>query len=143
VFDYDGPIGDGECKLVIKQVMAFKLGVNYVGAGLSFRQACACLKGTSERTGLKRISGLRKQDVCRFVRAVVGITPQNMSDLVRSNECWSFSIAFDGATAQDRSLLNVRLRQLVAVASRTCTFWLYRCGSLTPAWAWPSSFIRL
>jgi hypothetical protein len=99
-----------------------------------------CLTTTDQ---LKRISGLRKQDVCRFVRAVVGITPQNMSDLVRSNECWSFSIAFDGATAQDRSLLNVRLRQLVAVASRTCTFWLYRCGSLTPAWAWPSSFIRL
>jgi hypothetical protein len=36
-----------------------------------------------------------------------------MSDLVRSNECWSFSIAFDVATIQGRSLLDVRLRLLV------------------------------
>jgi hypothetical protein len=113
VADYDGPIGDGERKLVIKKVMAFELVVVYSGAGLSFRQACACLKATSERTGLKRISGLREQDVCRFVRTVVGITLQKMSDLVRSNECWSFSIAFDGATVQSRSLLDVRLRLLV------------------------------
>jgi hypothetical protein len=113
VADYDGPIGDGEPKLVRKTVMAFELVVDYVGAGLSFCQACACLKAMSERTGLKMISGLHEQDVCRFVWAVVGIPLQKMSDLVRSNECWSFSIAFDGATVQGRSLLGVRLRLLV------------------------------
>jgi hypothetical protein len=55
---------------------------------------------------------LREQGVCRFVRAVVGIALQKMSDLVRSNECWSFSIAFDGAAVQGRSLLDIRLRLL-------------------------------
>jgi hypothetical protein len=74
VADYDGPIRDGERKLVMKKVMAFELVVDYVGAGLSCSKACACFKATRERTGLKRISGLREQDVCRFVRAVVGIT---------------------------------------------------------------------
>jgi hypothetical protein len=34
VADYDGPIGDGESKLVRKKVMAFELVVDYVGAGL-------------------------------------------------------------------------------------------------------------
>jgi hypothetical protein len=87
VADYDGPIGDKERKLVVKKVVAFELVVDYVGAGLSFRQACACLKATSERAGLKRIPGLREQDVCRFERAVVGITLEKMSDLFRSNEC--------------------------------------------------------
>jgi hypothetical protein len=67
--------------------MAFELVVDYVGAGLSVRQACVCLKATSERAGLKRIPGLREQDVCRFERAVAGITLQKMSDLFRSNEC--------------------------------------------------------
>jgi hypothetical protein len=56
---------------------------------------------------------LREQDVCRFVLAVDGNTLQKMSDLVRSNECWSFSIAFDDATVQGRSLLDVGLRLLV------------------------------
>jgi hypothetical protein len=48
VADYDGLIGDGERKLVNKRVVAFDLVVDYVGAGLSFRQAYACLKATSE-----------------------------------------------------------------------------------------------
>jgi hypothetical protein len=108
VTDYDGPRGDREVKVTIKKVMAFALVVDFVGAGLSFRQACACLKATSERAGPKKISGLREQDVCRFVRAVVGITLQKISDLLCSKECWSFFIAFDGATAQGRSLLDVR-----------------------------------
>jgi hypothetical protein len=67
----------------------------------------------SERTGLKMTLGLHEQDVCRLAWAVVGITLQKMSDLVRSNECWSFSISFDGATVQGRSLLGVRLLLLV------------------------------
>jgi hypothetical protein len=111
--DNDGASGERERKVTIKKVMAFALVVDYVGAGLSFRQACACLKATSDRTGLKKISGLREQDVCMLVRAVVGINLQKMSDLLRSKNCWSFSIAFDGATVQCRSLLDVRVRLLV------------------------------
>jgi hypothetical protein len=111
--DDEGPRGNGERKVTIKKFMAFALVVDYVSSGLSFRQACAFLKSKSERTGLKKISGLRDQDVCRFVRAI-GISLQKMSDLLRSKECWSFSIAFNGdTTVQDRSFLDVRLRLLV------------------------------
>jgi hypothetical protein len=113
VADYDGPRGDGERKVTIKKVLAFSLVIDYVGAGLSFRQACACLKATSERTDMKILAGIREQDICQYVRAVVGINLQKMSDLVRNKECWSFSIAFDGATVQGRALLDVRLRLLV------------------------------
>jgi hypothetical protein len=43
VADYDGPRGNGEHKVTITRVLAFSLVIDYVGAGLSFQQACACL----------------------------------------------------------------------------------------------------
>jgi hypothetical protein len=138
--DYDGASGERERMVTNKKVMAFALVFYYVGAGLSFRQACACLKATSDRTGLKKLSGLREQDLCMFVRAAVGINLQKMSDLLRRTNCWSFSIAFDGATVQGRSLLDIRVRFLWVVASRTYTCLLYHCGRPTPASTWPNSF---
>jgi hypothetical protein len=59
------------------------------------------------------LTGIREKKICQYVRAVVGNNLQTMSDLVRTKECWYFSIAFDGATVQGRALLDVRLRLLV------------------------------
>jgi hypothetical protein len=33
-----------------------------------------------------------------------------LSDLLYNRECWAFSLAFDGATVQGRSFLDVRVR---------------------------------
>jgi hypothetical protein len=48
--------------------------------------------------------------VSRIIRTVVGVNLQNISDLLRSEECWAYSIAFDGAKIQGRSLIDVRVR---------------------------------
>jgi hypothetical protein len=102
--------GDMELKVTTKRVMAFFLIIDYVGAGLSFRQAATVLSSTAERTGLHKLRGTREADVARFVRAAVGINLQIISDLLTRKDCWAYSLAFDGATVQGKSFLDVRIR---------------------------------
>jgi hypothetical protein len=51
-----------------------------------------------------------RNNVQRFVGAVVGVNLQKVSDLLCSAECWAYAIAFDGATVNSRSFLDVRVR---------------------------------
>jgi hypothetical protein len=99
-----------ERKVTIKKVSAFRLVVEYVGAGLTFRQACHVLQATAAEAKISKLRGIREQDVSRIIRTVVGVNLQKISDLLRSEECWAYSIAFDGATIQGRSLIDVRVR---------------------------------
>jgi hypothetical protein len=101
-----------ERKIVVHKVMAFKLTTDYVACGLSFRQASNILTHTATRTGLHKLQGVR-EDVSRFVRAVVGINLDKIQSLLRSNEAWAFAIAFDGATVEGKSFLDVRIRLCV------------------------------
>jgi hypothetical protein len=87
-----------ELKVTVKRVMAFFLIIEYVGAGLSFRQAATFLSSTAQRTGLHKLRGIREADVARFVRAAVEINLQIISDLLIRKECWAYSLAFYGAT---------------------------------------------
>jgi hypothetical protein len=84
-----------EWKTVVKWVMAFKLTIDYVACGLSFRQASNILTHTATRTGLHKLRSVREQDVAAFVLAVVGINLDKIASLLRRNEAWAFAIAFD------------------------------------------------
>jgi hypothetical protein len=101
--------GDMEFKVTIKRVMAFFLIIDCVGAGLSLRQAATVLSSTAQRTGLHKLRGIREADVARFSRAAVGINLQIISDLLTRKDCWAYSLAFDGATVQGKSFLDVRI----------------------------------
>jgi hypothetical protein len=47
-----------ERKVTIKKVVAFRLVVEYVEAGLSFRQPCNVLRATTTETNLGRLRGI-------------------------------------------------------------------------------------
>jgi hypothetical protein len=98
-----------ERKRTVKQIMAFKLSIDYVARGLSFRHAANILTHTAMRTGLHMYRGVRKEDVARFVRAIVGINLDKISSLLRSNEAW----ALNGATVEGQPFLDVRVRLCV------------------------------
>jgi hypothetical protein len=102
--------GQSELKVTVRKVLAFSLVIDYVGAGLSFRQSSHVLSSAAERTGLVKLKGVRENEVVKFVRAVVGVNLHALSDLLNNRECWAFSLAFDGATVQGRSFLDVRVR---------------------------------
>jgi hypothetical protein len=108
----DGPVCV-ERKIVVKKVMAFKLTIDYVACGLSFRQASNILTHTARRTGLHKLRGVREEDVARFVRAIVGINLDKIASFLRRNEPVAFTIAFEGATVEGKSFLDVRIRLCV------------------------------
>jgi hypothetical protein len=99
-----------ELKVTVRKVPAFSIVIDYIGAGLSFRQASHILSSTADRTELAEMKGVRENEMVKFVRIVVGVNLHAMSDLLHNRECWVFSLAFHGATVQGRSLLDVRVR---------------------------------
>jgi hypothetical protein len=74
-----GGAASGELKVTVRKVISFCLVIDYVGSGLSFRQACYVLRATAERTVLHKLKGVIEQEVCHNVRVVVGINLQKTS----------------------------------------------------------------
>jgi hypothetical protein len=91
-------------------VLAFSLDIDYIGTGILFQQASHILNSSADRTGLAKLKGFRENEVEKFVRTVVGVNLHALSDLLNNRECWAFYLAFDGATVQGISLLDVRVR---------------------------------
>jgi hypothetical protein len=73
--------------VALRKVLAFSLVIDYVGAGLSFRQASHILCSTADRTGLGKLKGMRENEVVKFVRAVVGMNLHALVDLLNNREC--------------------------------------------------------
>jgi hypothetical protein len=71
-----------ERKITVKKIMAFKLTIDYVAWGHSFRQASNILSHTATRIGLHILRGVREEDVARFVKAIVGINLDKISTLL-------------------------------------------------------------
>jgi hypothetical protein len=99
-----------ELKVTVSKVLTFSLVIYYIGAGLSFRQASQNLSSTADRTGLAKLKGVRENKVAKFFRTVVRVNLHVLSDLLKNRESCAFSLAFDGATEQGRSLLDLRVR---------------------------------
>jgi hypothetical protein len=99
-----------ELKVTVIKVLAFSLVIDYVGAGLSFRQASHTLSSTADHIGLDKLKVVWENEVVKFVRAVVGVNLNALVDLLDSREGWAFSLAFEGAKIQEPSLLDVRVR---------------------------------
>jgi hypothetical protein len=76
-----------ELKVTIRKVLAFSLFIDYIGAGLSFRQATHIFSSTADRTGLAELKGVRENEVVKFVRIVVGVNLHALSDLLNNREC--------------------------------------------------------
>jgi hypothetical protein len=79
------------------------------------------LSSTADRTGLVKLKGVWENKVVKFVRAAVGVNLRALSDPLNNQECWAISLAFDGATVQGRSLLDMRVRLAFAAISRMPT----------------------
>lgn len=78
------------------------LTIYYIGCGIYFRQASYILNATAIHTCLHKVRGARKNDVAKFVQAVLGINLQDIAYLLNHDEAWEFYIDFDGETAQGR-----------------------------------------
>jgi hypothetical protein len=84
-----------------------------VAAGVSFHATLRILRDVSDVTGVGHVSlGISDLKVVDCILSTVAIVLQAISDGLRS--CWSFSVAFDVATAHTTGYFDVLVRAYFA-----------------------------
>ncbi|CAM6041972.1 unnamed protein product, partial [Sphagnum compactum] len=86
----------------------FQLVVQYLAAGLSFRQVTQVIMETKEVLGIGSIGSCSKGIVSRYARFICVMNLQCIAELLR--QCWAFSVALDMATHMATSYCDVRIR---------------------------------
>ena len=109
--DEDGE--DVEYTAIIKNVMRFRLAVDHISSGMSFRQAASAIEHAKVRTKTAKLSGCNDHMIGQYVRVLVAVCLQKFSTILARPDVWAFSIAFDGSTHRGTSFSDVRLRVCV------------------------------
>lgn len=69
---------------------------------------------TINLAGLPYLCGVSEQKISSFARVAYDRSLQEISGLLCDTRCWSFAVAFDGATCNGQSFLDVRARLFVS-----------------------------
>ena len=103
----EGEEADQFC-IQINNHVQFSLAMEYIQAGLSFRQAAYVMKGTKERTDLAAIGSCSDCTIAKYTWYICAICLQKISELIKL--AWTFSIALDMSTHMSTSYLDIRVR---------------------------------
>ena len=82
--------------------------VEYASLGASFRMIEKLANATRKLTGVSKYSGCSQRQVAKVLRVVCASNIQML--LENLGRCWAFSLAFDSATRQSTSYLDLRVR---------------------------------
>lgn len=110
----DSDLQTDRYRIVLKNPAQFKLIVDYVSAGASFRMASRILQMTRERTGLASIGFASQCKVTGYVRYVCALNLQKILEALTST--WTFSLAMDMSTHMSASYLDIRIRLFICGA---------------------------
>ena len=94
--------------VTIWNMRQFRLAIQYIALGLSFRQVTRIFHATKEETNLGYLGSINILKVIGYVRTLVAFSLQSIKDMLQKS--WCYSVAFDGATNQHTSYLDIRLR---------------------------------
>ncbi|RQM25296.1 hypothetical protein B5M09_011286 [Aphanomyces astaci] len=94
----------------IKNDMRFELAMDYVGAGISFREAAAAVQHARVRTNTPKVQGMADLIVAKSVRVLVAVGLQMIAKLIDDPSVWAFSRAGDGSTHRGKSFFDLRTR---------------------------------
>jgi hypothetical protein len=86
------------------------LSIEQVKVGLSFRQAAAVLKQHRNRTKNVKLMGIIHHMVGQYVRVLLAVALQLVSNVLCNTSVWAFSLAGDASTHQGTPLLDQRIR---------------------------------
>ena len=90
---------EGHYTITIKNPMQFHLVIDYVGAGLSFRQVENVVNATKKHTHLSTIGSINDTEVANYARVVCAMNLQTISTILNNNTAlWAFSLANDAST---------------------------------------------
>lgn len=103
-------MGNADYTVIIKNPMQFHLVIDYVGAGLSFRQVNNVIQTTKKHTNLTTIGSIIEIGVANYARVVYAINLQALSTIINDNRLWAFSLANDASTHFGKSYFDNRIR---------------------------------
>jgi hypothetical protein len=105
---------DGSYVVTIKNPLRFNLALDHTAVGLSLRQTSRVIDQHRHQTKNARLAGLNDHMVGQFVRILVAVNLNTISNVLSQPQTWSFSIAGDGSTHRGVSIFDVRIRLCVA-----------------------------
>lgn len=99
---------DGSFSIEIKNVRLFRLCYRTIALGSSIHMASQIFEVMQDETQVAYIGGASEKKITMCVRAVVVISLQKISSLMKAS--WAYSMALDASTHQSTSYLDVRTR---------------------------------
>jgi hypothetical protein len=104
---------DGSYLVTIMNSLQFDLAIRHVSIGLSFRQTSKVIEQHRSTTKNAKLNGLNDHMVDQFVRVLLVISLQIISDVLTDPAVWAFSLAGDASTHLGVPLLDQRIRVCV------------------------------
>ena len=92
----------------IRNALQFRLIIDAIKLGISFRQTAAYLSSVRSSLGSCEVGHVSQRKVINVVRAVMAINFQNIGEILQS--VWAFSVALDAGNNFSASFLDVRVR---------------------------------
>ena len=82
----------------IKNMKCFELSFDHTSIGLSFCQTAGVIDQHKQTFNNAKLVGLNNNPVSKYVRVGVAINLQRISDVLKSQQVWAFSLAGDSST---------------------------------------------
>jgi hypothetical protein len=90
--------------------LRFWLSIDHVKVGLSFRQTAAVITEHRNRTKNVKLTGISDHIVRQYVRVLLAVALQLISNVFCNTFVWAFSLAGDASTHQGTPLLDQGIR---------------------------------
>ena len=97
-----------EYAVTISNFNQFQLAIKYIGLGCLFCQVSCMYQVTKEELNCGYMGSLNLCKVISYARVLVAVSLQVIKELLNISLC--YSVAFDAATHQNTSYLDIRLR---------------------------------
>jgi hypothetical protein len=101
---------DGIYRVTIKNPLRFQFAIDHISVGLSFRQTAAVITQHRNRCTNPKLTGLSDHMVGQFVRVLVVVSLQLISNVVAYRSVWAFSLEADASTRRGVPMLDQSIR---------------------------------
>jgi hypothetical protein len=78
-------------KVEIKNVKRFQLAIQFVSAGMSFKQAAVAIGHVQRTLSSAKLIGINDHIIGQYIRVLVAVTLQKIAFLLQHEDVWAFS----------------------------------------------------
>lgn len=94
----------------IRAERVFKVVIEQISHGLSFREVVLTLRNLRTNCGLGFLNSVTEQNVSHYVKSLAILNLHGLAAILSSDDVWCYSLAIDGATHRGVSYIDIRVR---------------------------------